>query len=75
MRDTEQIVDQILMMAYDLLVSGLKVGRTEKQIAYICHAYGMDEVEFFTITSSILVSVLCLYLSPINTFFPSKANP
>lgn len=57
MKDTEQIVDQILMVAYDLLVSGSEVGRTEKQIARMCRAYGMDEVEVFIITSSIVVSV------------------
>ena len=58
MRDTEQIVNQILMVAYDLLVSGSEVGRTEKQIARMCYAYGMAEVEVFIITSAIVVSVI-----------------
>ena len=57
MKHTEQIVDQILGIAYDLLVSGSEVGRTEKQITRMCQAYGMEEVEVFIITSSILVSV------------------
>ncbi len=57
MKDTEYIVDQILMVAYDLLISGSEVGRTEKQIARMCRAYGMAEVEVFIITSAILVSV------------------
>lgn len=56
-KQTEQIVDQILMIAYDLLVAGSEVGRTEQQITRMCQAYGMDEVEVFIITSSILVSV------------------
>lgn len=57
MKDIEQVVDQILMVAYDLIVSGSEVGRTEKQITRMCHAYGMDEVEVFIITSSIMISV------------------
>lgn len=56
-KQTEQIVDQILTIAYDLLVAGSEVGRTEQQITRMCQAYGMEEVEVFIITSSILVSV------------------
>ena len=56
-KQTEQIVDQILTIAYDLLVAGSEVGRTEQQISRMCQAYGMEEVEVFIITSSILVSV------------------
>ncbi len=46
-----------MTIAYQMLVSGSEVGRTEKQIEDMCYVYGMEEVEVFIITSSIVVSV------------------
>lgn len=57
MKHTERLLDNILMIAYDMLVSGSEVGRVEKQIEKMCYAYEMEEVEVFIITSSIIVSV------------------
>lgn len=54
---TEYLLDIILNIAYDLLVSGSEVGRVEQKIEKMCRAYEMEEVEVFIITSSIIVSV------------------
>lgn len=54
---TESLLDIILKIAYDMLVSGSEVGRVEQRIENMCQAYGMEEVEVFIITSSIIVSV------------------
>ncbi|MGN0153340.1 MAG: threonine/serine exporter ThrE family protein [Lachnospiraceae bacterium] len=54
---TEYLLDRILKIAYDMLVSGSEVGRVEQQIERMCQAYEMEEVEVFIITSSIIVSV------------------
>ena len=54
---TEYLLDTILKIAYDMLVSGSEVGRVEQQIEKMCRAYEMEEVEVFIITSSIIVSV------------------
>lgn len=50
------MLEHILDIAYDMLVSGSEVGRAERQIEKMCRAYGMEEVEVFIITSSIVVS-------------------
>lgn len=54
---TEYLLAEIIRIAYDMLVSGSEVGRVEHQIEKMCRAYGMEEVEVFIITSSIIVSV------------------
>ena len=52
---------QVLIQAMDLgkmmLISGAGVSRVEDTIERICLAYGAREVEAFTITSSIVVTV------------------
>lgn len=53
----ELLLEQILLMAYDMLVAGAEVGKTEKTIKRICVSYGMEEVEVFIITSFIIFSV------------------
>ena len=57
MQPIEQILYHILLIAYDMMVSGLEVGKVEKHIERMCLAYKMQEVEVFIITSSIVVSV------------------
>lgn len=54
---TEYLLHAIIKIAYDMLVSGSEVGKVEHQIETMCQAYGMEEVEVFIITSSIIVSV------------------
>jgi len=41
----------------ELLISGAEVNRVEDTIRRICHAYGMERVDVFTITSSIVTTV------------------
>lgn len=57
MKFEEYLLNQILLIAYDMLISGSDVGRVERQIEKMCDAYEMEEVEVFIITSSIIVSV------------------
>ena len=57
MKKESVILDEILSIAYDLLVAGSEVGRAEKEIERMCRAYQMEEVEVFIITSFIVVSV------------------
>ena len=54
---TEYLLNTIIKIAYDMLVFGSDVGRVERQIESMCQVYGMEEVEVFIITSSIIVSV------------------
>lgn len=55
------VLKQVLIQAMDLgkmmLISGAGVSRVEDTIERICLAYGAKEVEAFTITSSIVVTV------------------
>lgn len=53
----DEILAQILSIAYDMLVAGSEVGRVERKMEQMCIAFGMEEVEVFVITSSIVVSV------------------
>lgn len=57
MKSIEHLLEHMLGIAYDMLVSGSEVGRVERQIENMCYAYGMEEVEVFIITSSIIVSI------------------
>ncbi len=57
MKKESVILNEILYIAYELLVAGSEVGRVEKEIENMCRAYEMEEVEVFIITSSIVVSV------------------
>lgn len=57
MKQIERLLDNILMIAYDMLVSGSEVGRVEQQIEKMCYAYKMEGEEVFIITSSIVVSI------------------
>lgn len=57
MKQESYILEQILSIAYELLVAGSEVGRVEREIEKMCKVYEMEDVEVFIITSSIVVSV------------------
>ena len=57
MNSTEGLISEILQIAYDMLVMGSEVNRAERNIERMCLAYGVETVEVFVITSSIVVSV------------------
>lgn len=57
MNSIEELLSVILQLAHDMLVMGSEVSRAEQKIEKMCFAYGMEEVEVFVITSSIVVSV------------------
>lgn len=54
---SESILATLLQLGCRLLVSGCDVGHVEYRIEQMCNAYGMEDVEVFIITSSIVVSV------------------
>lgn len=53
------LLHSILSIAYDMLVAGSEVNKIEDAIAQMCQAYGVDEVDVFTITSTIVVTIHC----------------
>lgn len=56
MENEETRLDIILTIASDMLQAGMEVRSVEEETAKMCSACGMEEVQVFTITSSILVS-------------------
>ena len=56
--NTEQLLSCALDIGEQMLISGAEVGRVESAIRYICTAYGCSRTDVFTITSSIVVSVV-----------------
>ena len=56
--NTEQLLSCALDIGEQMLISGAEVGRVEATIRYICNAYGCSRTDVFTITSSIVVSVV-----------------
>ena len=54
----EQLVDASLDMGKALLLAGGEVTRVEDTITRILHAYGMQEIGVFTITSLIEVTAI-----------------
>lgn len=56
MKKEEAVLDVILTIANDMLRAGMEVRSVEQDIEAMCAVCGMEEVQVFTITSSILVS-------------------
>ena len=54
----EQILSCALDVGEQMLLCGAEVGRVETAIRFICNAYGCVRTDVFTITSSIVVSVM-----------------
>ena len=55
----EQLISCALDIGEQMLLSGAEVGRVETSVKLICSAYGCSRTDVFTITSSIVVSVVC----------------
>lgn len=56
--DASKILYEALNIGEQMLICGAEVYRVEDTIARICYAYGMKRVDVFTITSSIVVTVV-----------------
>lgn len=56
-KNSEAVLAIVLKLGCRLHVAGCDVGHVEYKIEQMCIAYGMEEVEVFIITSSIVVSV------------------
>jgi len=56
--DASKILYEALNIGEQMLICGAEVYRVEDTIARICRAYGMKKVDVFTITSSIVVTVV-----------------
>ena len=54
----EQLISCALDVGEQMLLSGAEVGRVEDSMRLICSAYGCKRVAAFTITSSIVVSII-----------------
>ncbi len=54
----EQLITCALNIGEQMLLSGAEVGRVEASIKLICTAYGCQRVDVFTITTSIVVSIV-----------------
>ena len=54
----EQLISCALDIGEQMLLSGAEVGRVEDSMRLICTAYGCKRVDAFTITSSIVVSLI-----------------
>ena len=57
--DYEILLDCFIQLSYELLISGLEVSRVEKIVVKLCEAYNIEQVDVFTITSSIVVTIHC----------------
>ena len=55
--NSESLLASLLQVGSRLLVAGCDVGHVEYKLEQMCLAYGMEDVEVFIITSSIIVSV------------------
>lgn len=56
--NAEQLISCTLDIGEQMLLSGAEVGRVEDSMRLICTAYGCTRVDAFTITSSIVVSLI-----------------
>ena len=54
----EQLISCALDIGEQMLLSGAEVGRVETSVKLICTAYGCRRTDVFTITSSIVVSIV-----------------
>lgn len=55
--DYKKFLDIVLNIGKEMLVCGAEVSRVEDTITRICRAYNVDEVDVFTITSSIVITI------------------
>ena len=55
--DYKKFLDIVLNIGKEMLVCGAEVSRVEDTITRICRAYKADEVDVFTITSSIVITI------------------
>ena len=54
----EELISCALDIGEQMLLSGAEVGRVETSVKLICTAYGCSRTDVFTITSSIVVSIV-----------------
>ena len=54
----EQLISCALDIGEQMLISGAEISRVETTIELICSAYGCRRTDVFTITSSIVVSIV-----------------
>ena len=55
--DYKKFLDIVLNIGKEMLICGAEVSRVEDTITRICRAYNVDEVNVFTITSSIVITI------------------
>ena len=55
--DYKKFLDIVLNIGKEMLVCGAEGSRVEDTITRICRAYNVDEVDVFTITSSIVITI------------------
>ncbi len=53
----ELLLDKSLQIGHDLLVNGAEISRVDDTLAHIYKAYGITEINIFTITCSIVVTI------------------
>ena len=53
----ELLLDKSLQIGHDLLVNGAEISRVDDTLAHIYKAYGINEINIFTITCSIVVTI------------------
>lgn len=55
--DYKKFLDIVLNIGKEMLICGAEISRVEDTITRICRAYSADEVNVFTITSSIVITI------------------
>ena len=53
----ELLLDKSLQIGHDLLVNGAEISRVDDTLAHIYKAYGINEINIFTITCSIVITI------------------
>lgn len=57
--DYKLLLDKSLQIGKDLLINGAEISRVEDTLARIYRTYGVKEINIFTITCSIVVTIKC----------------
>lgn len=57
---TKELINFVLDIGEQMLISGAEVNRVEDSITRMCSAYGAKRVNVLTITSSIILTVRML---------------
>ncbi|MDO5387642.1 MAG: threonine/serine exporter family protein [Clostridia bacterium] len=55
--DYKKLLDAVLSIGSEMLICGAEVNRVEDTLTRICNAYNVSEVNVFTITSSIVITI------------------